>query len=297
MELELRNLSKCYGNNTAVDNASLTITSGVCGLIGANGAGKTTLMRMLAGVLKPTSGEVLYDNVEISALGRRYRNTLGFLPQTFGFYPEFTVVDYLQYIATLKGLAKADYKVKIDELLELLTLTEARKKHIKKLSGGMQRRVGIAQAMLNDPDVLILDEPTSGLDPGERVRFRNLLSEFAQNRIVLVSTHIVSDVEYIAAHNVIMKEGKIIGVGTTDELLAGIRGKVFIAKIGQSKLAYYEQTTRIISVKGEDDGNISIRYISDACEVPNSQAVEPRLEDLYLWLFRREIRGDSIAES
>lgn len=296
MKLEIRNLSKSYGDKTAVDNASLTITSGVWGLIGANGAGKTTLMRMLAGILTPTSGEVLYGGVETSTLGENYRDALGYLPQTFGFYPEFTVIDYLEYVATLKGLSRAEYKVKIDELLELLTLTEVRKKHIKKLSGGMQRRVGIAQALLNDPDVLILDEPTSGLDPGERVRFRNLLSEFAQNRIVLVSTHIVSDVEYIATNNAIMRGGKIIGVGTTDELLAGVRGKVFIAKIDQSNLAYYESTTRIVSIKGEDDGSISVRYISETQEIPNSQVTEPRLEDLYLWLFRQE-RKYSSAES
>lgn len=288
MELEIRNLSKRYGDKTAVAGASLTITPGVWGLIGANGAGKTTLMRMLTGILTPTSGKVLYDGVETSTLGEAYRDALGYLPQTFGFYPEFTVIDYLEYVATLKGLARAEYKIKIDELLELLTLTDVRKKHIKKLSGGMQRRVGIAQAMLNDPDILILDEPTSGLDPGERVRFRNLLSEFAQNRIVLISTHIVSDVEYIATRNAIMKGGEIIGVGTTDELLIGVSGKVFTARIAGSDLAYYESVTRIVSIKGEDDGSVSVRYISDTPDIPNSRPTEPRLEDLYLWLFRQE---------
>lgn len=288
MELELRNLTKKYGDKTAVDNANLTITSGVWGLIGANGAGKTTLIRMLTGILTPTSGKVLYDGVEILALGENYRDALGYLPQNFGFYPEFTVIDYLEYLATLKGIPKLEYKQKIDELLELLTLTNVRKKHIKKLSGGMQRRVGIAGAMLNDPDILILDEPTSGLDPGERVRFKNLLSEFAQNRIVLISTHIVSDVEYIATRNVIMKEGKIIGLGTTDELLTAVYGKVFTAKIAQSDLKYYESKTRIVSLKGEDNEFISVRYLSNTPVIPNSQSVEPHLEDLYLWLFRQE---------
>ena len=288
MELEIRSLVKRYGAKTAVDNASLTITPGVWGLIGANGAGKTTLMRMLTGILTPTSGKVLYDGVETSILGENYRGVLGYLPQTFGFYPEFTVMDYLEYVATLKGISKAAYKTKIDGLLELLTLTDVRKKHIKKLSGGMQRRVGIAQALLNDPDLLILDEPTSGLDPGERVRFRNLLSEFAQNRLVLISTHIVSDVEYIATRNAIMKDGKIIGVGTTDELLTAVSGKVFTAKIEQSRLVYFEQLTRIVSLKGEDDGLISVRYISETPDIPNSQPAPPRLEDLYLWLFRQD---------
>jgi ABC-2 type transport system ATP-binding protein len=288
MELKIQNLTKHYGDKKAVDDVNLSITPGVWGLIGANGAGKTTLMRMLTGILTPTSGKVLYDGVETSTLGENYRDALGYLPQTFGFYPEFTVMDYLEYVATLKGLGKNEYRAKIDELLKMLTLTDVRKKHIKKLSGGMQRRVGIAQAMLNDPDILILDEPTSGLDPGERVRFRNLLSEFAQNRIVLISTHIVSDVEYIATRNAIMKGGKIIGVGTTDELLTAVSGKVFVAKIRQDELAYYEKLTRIVSIKGEDDGSVSVRYISDTSDIPNSQPTSPRLEDLYLWLFRQD---------
>ncbi len=210
------------------------------------------------------------------------------MPQTFGFYPEFTVIDYLEYVATLKGLSKNEYWVKIDELLTMLSLSDVRKKHIKKLSGGMQRRVGIAQAMLNDPDILILDEPTSGLDPGERVRFRNLLSEFAQHRIVLISTHIVSDVEYIATRNAIMKQGKIIGLGTTEELLGAVAGKVFTAKIRHEELAHYERISRIVSLKGEDGGSISVRYISETLDIPNSQPAQPRLEDLYLWLFRQE---------
>lgn len=288
MELEIRNLTKRYGDKIAVKDVNLSITPGVWGLIGANGAGKTTLMRMLTGILTPSTGKVLYDGVETSTMGENYRDALGYLPQTFGFYPEFTVTDYLEYVAALKGLGKNKYRTKIDELLEILTLTNVRKKHIKKLSGGMQRRVGIAQAMLNDPDILILDEPTSGLDPGERVRFRNLLSEFAQNRIVLISTHIVSDVEYVATRNAIMKDGEIIGIGTTDELLKAVHGKVFVARIRQDELVYYEKMTRIVSLKGEDNGSISVRYISDTLDIPNSQSAEPRLEDLYLWLFRQE---------
>lgn len=288
MELEIRKLSKRYGAKTAVDGVSLTITPGVWGLIGANGAGKTTLMRMLVGILTPTAGSVLYNGTKTSRLGERYRSALGYLPQTFGFHSGFTVTDYLEYAATLKGLSKSEYRAKIDELLEVLTLTDCRKKRIKKLSGGMQRRVGIAQAMLNDPEILILDEPTSGLDPGERVRFRNLLSEFAQNRIVLVSTHIVSDVEHIAVRNAIIKDGKIIGAGTSAELLTDISGKVFTANIPQDKLAYYEKQTCIINIKGEDGGSISVRYVSDTQDIPGSHSAEPHLEDLYLWLFRKE---------
>lgn len=288
MELEIRRLSKRYGKKMAVSGVELSITPGVWGLIGANGAGKTTLMRMLAGILPPSSGRVLYDGVDIRDLGEAYRDALGYLPQSFGFYPEFTVTDYLEYVAALKGIGRPECRKKTEELLELLSLTEVRKKKIKKLSGGMQRRVGIAQAMLNDPDVLILDEPTGGLDPGERVRFRNFLSEFAQGRIVLISTHIVSDVEYIAAQNVIMKEGKVICAGKTEELLEAVAGKVFTAVIRQDELPQYEEAVRIVSMKGEPGGQVGVRYISDAPEIPGSLPAEPRLEDLYLWLFRRE---------
>ena len=288
MELELRYLSKRYGNKIAVEDVSLTLSPGVWGLLGANGAGKTTLMRMIAGILTPSGGRVLWDGIDTASLGEAYRDALGYLPQSFGFYPEFTVLDYLEYVATLKGLPRQVYREKIDGLLEQLTLTQVRKKHIKKLSGGMQRRVGIAQALLNDPEILILDEPTSGLDPGERVRFRNLLSEFAHDRIVLISTHIVSDVEYIAAKNVIMKDGRIVDVGETRQLLNAVTGKVFAATIPLDMLPIYEDAIRVVSIKGEAGGTVTVRYLSDQPRVPGSRPVEPRLEDLYLWRFQRE---------
>ena len=175
MELYIENVSKQFNDKKAVDNISLKITPGVWGLLGENGAGKTTLMRIIAGIMKPTSGKVMYDGIPIATLQESYRDIFGYLPQEFGFYPEFTVVDYLEYVATLKGLSPQSTKRKIEELLRKLTLMDVRHKKISKLSGGMKRRVGIAQALLNEPEILILDEPTSGLDPGERVRFRNLL--------------------------------------------------------------------------------------------------------------------------
>ena len=288
MELTIQGLTKRYKDKTAVNNVNLTLTPGVWGLLGANGAGKTTLMRMIAGILTPTSGKVQYDGIEIKTLGESYRDVFGYLPQNFGFYPEFTVTDYLQYMASLKGLPQKDTNLKIDELLHQLTLADVRNKHIRKLSGGMQRRVGIAQALLNDPDILILDEPTSGLDPGERIRFRNILSEFAQQRIVLISTHIVSDVEYIANRNAIMKDGKIIAVDTTDELVKMMDGKVWQDTIPAEQLHHYERTVRVVSVRNEDGGSVSVRYIAENSSLPNSQATAPRLEDLYLWLFRGE---------
>lgn len=294
MKVEIQNLTKRFGQKTAVDDVSLALTSGVWGLIGANGAGKTTLMRMLAGILTPTSGRVLCDSADTRAMGEAWRDMLGYLPQHFGFYPEFTVADYLDYMAALKGLEKQAARRKIEELCEILSLTRVYKNKIKKLSGGTQRRVGIAQAMLNDPEVLILDEPTSGLDPGERVRFRNLLSEFARERIVLISTHIVSDVEYIAAENAIMKDGKLIDVGTTEQLLRAVEGKVFTALVPDSFLGRVESEVRVVSLKNEGGGQTLVRYVADAPLLRGSEFAEPRLEDLYLWLFKDERRQDDV---
>ena len=294
MELTIQNLTRRYGDKTAVDGVNLTLTPGVWGLLGANGAGKTTLMRMLAGILTPTDGRVLCDGVDTRDMGEAWRDMLGYLPQNFGFYPEFTVADYLDYMAALKGLEKQAARRKIEELCEILSLTRVYKNKIKKLSGGTQRRVGIAQALLNDPEVLILDEPTSGLDPGERVRFRNLLSEFARDRIVLISTHIVSDVEYIAAENAVMKDGKLIDVGTTEQLLRAVEGKVFTALVPDGLLAQTEREVRVVSLKNEGGGQTLLRYVADAPLLRGSEFAEPRLEDLYLWLFKDERRQDDV---
>ena len=285
MELCMEHVSKQFKDVTAVDDVSLHITPGVWGLLGANGAGKTTLMRMIAGIMAPSSGEILYDGIPICELKESYRDVFGYLPQEFGFYPEFTVKDYLEYVAVLKGLTPKDSKRRIHELLEQMTLSHVRNKKIIKLSGGMKRRVGIAQALLNEPEVLILDEPTSGLDPGERVRFRNLLSEFAHDRIVLISTHIVSDVEYIATQNAVMKGGKLIARGTTEELVRLVEGKIWTAQIPMNRLPEYERKLQIVNVRNEDAGQISIRYLAAEPYIEDSIPASPHLEDLYLWMF------------
>lgn len=285
MELRIEGLSKKFKDKTAVDQVSLTLTAGVWGLLGANGAGKTTLMRMIADIMAPTSGKILYDGQDIHKMGEDYRNLFGFLPQNFGYSKDFTVKDYLEYMAALKDVPSKITKRKIDHLLEVLTLSEVKKKKIAKLSGGMQRRVGIAQAMLNDPKILVMDEPTAGLDPGERVRFRNFISDFSHDRIVLISTHIVSDIEYIAARNAIMKNGKIVDVGTTDELVKQMEGKVWNCKIPAEDLMGYERRLRMINHRGEDHGMVSVRYLSSKPEIEGSVMASPRLEDLYLWLF------------
>lgn len=208
MELTVRELTRQYKDKRAVDGVSLRLTEGINGLLGANGAGKTTLMRMLCGILKPTAGTIALDGVDVSC--EDYRAVLGYLPQDFGYYPSFTGLDFLLYLAALKGLSRSHAKRKAEELLELVSLQDVAKKKIKTYSGGMKQRLGIAQALLNDPRLLVVDEPTAGLDPKERVKFRSLIKGLGQDTVVLLSTHIVSDVEKIADHMLMMSEGRII---------------------------------------------------------------------------------------
>lgn len=216
MELCIDRLTKQYENKIAVNRVSLQLTNGVYGLLGANGAGKTTFMRMLCGILKPTSGTVTFDGMDVSS--EEYRAELGYLPQDFGYYPDFNGMDFLLYMASLKGLTKTEAKRKSKKLLELVSLSDVAKKKIATYSGGMKQRLGIAQALLNDPKIIILDEPTAGLDPKERVRFRNLIKELGTESIVLLSTHIVSDIEHIADTVLMMKAGQIVFNGSADEI-------------------------------------------------------------------------------
>ncbi len=214
MELVIDRVSKQYKNKIAVDHISIKLQKGVYGLLGANGAGKTTLMRMLCGILKPTSGTITFDGIDVGE--EQYRAVLGYLPQDFGYYPEFTAMDFLLYFAALKGIPKVQAKRKANELLALVSLDDVGRKKIKTFSGGMKQRLGIAQALLNDPKLVILDEPTAGLDPKERVRFRNLIESLGKDSIVLLSTHIVSDIEHIADQVLMMKDGQLIFQGKYD---------------------------------------------------------------------------------
>ena len=215
MELIVNGATKRYKNKVAIDNVSFTLQKGVIGLLGANGAGKSTLMRMICGILNPSEGEITYDG--ISVLEEDYRNVLGYLPQDFGYYPDFTAIDFLMYMSALKGVNNKDAKIKSMKLLEMVGLTDNAKQKIKTFSGGMKQRLGIAQAILNDPEVIILDEPTAGLDPKERVKFRNIIKELGKDNIVLLSTHIVSDIEKIADRIIMIKDGQIVFDGKEEE--------------------------------------------------------------------------------
>ena len=236
MELVIDRVTKQYQNKIAVDRISLTLHKGVYGLLGANGAGKTTLMRMLCGILKPTGGTITLDGVDVSE--EKYRAVLGYLPQDFGYYPEFTGMDFLLYMAALKGLPKDQAKRKAKELLKLVALEDVAKKKIKTYSGGMKQRIGIAQALLNDPELLILDEPTAGIDPKERVRFRNLIGELGKESIVLLSTHIVSDIERVADEILMMKGGQLIFKGPWDEAKGDLE-EFYLAQFEEEKVTVH----------------------------------------------------------
>lgn len=261
MELNITDLTKQFKHTMAVDHISYTLTSGVYGLLGANGAGKTTLMRMLCTLTTPTSGRITWDGQDIFSMAEEYRRILGYLPQDFGYYPDFSVEDYLMYVASIKGLRPLVAKKRTNNLLRQVGLEKERHKKMKKLSGGMKRRAGIAQAMLNDPKMLILDEPTAGLDPTERIRFRNLISELSEERVVLLSTHIVSDVEYIAKDILLMRGGRIVESGTTEELIASMPEKVWSVTVAKGQAEAYFQRYKVSNVKSVT-GGVELRILS-----------------------------------
>lgn len=250
MKLVTDRLSKQYKNRIAVDRVSVSLQKGVYGLLGANGAGKTTFMRMLCGILKPTSGTITFDGIDVSE--EAYRAVLGYLPQDFGYYPEFNATDFLLYFAALKGIPRHQADRKAKELLQLVGLQDVRRKKIKTFSGGMKQRLGIAQALLNDPKLLVLDEPTAGLDPKERVRFRNLIETLGQESIVLLSTHIVSDIEHIADEVLMMKDGQLIWQGKWTAEMGDLE-EFYLKQFGEVEKIKYEP-----SKIGKENENASI---------------------------------------
>lgn len=288
-KIEIVNLTKTYSHKNANENISLTLNSGVYGLLGPNGAGKSTLMKQLATIVTPSSGKILYNEKDIKSLDDKYRDLVGYLPQDFDAYKNFKAKEFLMYMAALKGMNKNEAKKRVDELLKLVGLYEVRNKLVSKFSGGMKRRVGIAQALLNNPKVLILDEPTAGLDPQERTRFRNLLSNIGTETIVILSTHIISDIESVAKETIMIKDGKLLLKGTHREILEDMKGKVYIVTTNdESEVNEIQRNYKVVSInRGVED--TQLRIISD--KVPsyeNTKQTEPRFEDVYMFYFELE---------
>lgn len=281
-ELNLVNVQKRYKEKDAVVGFTFTFTNGVYGLLGENGAGKTTLMRLICGILQPTKGSITCDNIRISDMGAEYRRLLGYLPQDFGYYGDFTAVRFLNYMAALKALP-ADYaKGRVEELLELVELKDVKNKKLKTYSGGMLRRIGIAQALLNEAEILILDEPTAGLDPKERVRFRNIISSLGKNRIVLLSTHIVSDIEYIADCILMMKNGELIRYGTEKEMTAEVQGHVWKCVVPEYEVQKLSGRYVVSNLRNSGE-YVELRIVSHIQPMEIAETAETTLEDAYLY--------------
>lgn len=287
MELTLQNITKKYERVLVLNDISLTLKPGIYGLLGANGAGKTTLFRIICRLMEPTHGSIKFNGKNVNQQAEAYRTNLGFLPQDFSYYPDFTGMRFMLYIAALKGLNNTVAKKRSLELLKQVGLEEMKDIKIRKYSGGMKQRLGIAQAMLNNPQILILDEPTVGLAPKERVKFRKLISSFANNKIVILSTHIVADVEYIADEIIVLKKGMILNKGTTDILLKEIQNHVWECFVNMDQINLFEDKFIVSNRKYTENGAV-LRIVSTNQPALNAKKVEPSLEDLYLYYFREE---------
>lgn len=284
MELTITELTKDFRKTRAVSQVNYTFQSGVYGLLGVNGAGKTTLMRMITTLLKPTAGTITWDGQDVVQMDKDYRRILGYLPQDFGIYPDFTVQDYLLYMASLKGIRPVLAKARAEEMLRMTGMTQHRKLKMKALSGGMKRRAGIAQAVINDPKILILDEPTAGLDPSERIRFRNLISELATDRVVLLSTHIVSDVESMAGQIILMKNGKFVMTGSSEELIRNCPDRGWLCDVPKKQVNDCCLKYRVSSIKTMVD-HAKLRILSREMPMPGAVLEETTLEDVFLSCF------------
>ena len=283
--LKIESVSKKFGKKEALSDVDLELEAGIYGLLGDNGAGKSTLMRLLVGVDTPTRGHILYEGEDISQLKEKYRGLLGYMPQEFAVFPGFTAGEFLTYMGALKGLSKRELKEKIPRVLAFVNLEDVKDKKVSTFSGGMKRRVSIAQALLNDPKILILDEPTAGLDPGERIRFSNILSNMSKDKTILFSTHIISDIEAITKSIIILNDGKIRAKTTSDKLIEKMKGRVFESRIPFSELAAYEKKVQIIRMRYEGE-RLKIRYTGDAFE--GARPAQANLEDYYI-LHRNEV--------
>ncbi|MBR5405105.1 MAG: ABC transporter ATP-binding protein [Oscillospiraceae bacterium] len=289
MKLEIRNVSKQYSGTLALDGFSAELTCGLYGLLGPNGAGKTTLISIITTLLPPTAGTVLYNGRP--AGGRDYMKVIGYLPQDPRFYKSFTAEEFLRYMAAMKGIGKKDAAARTAELLEQVNLTAHRNKKIGAFSGGMRQRLGIAQAILNDPEILILDEPTAGLDPKERVRFRNIISRLSSDRIILVATHIVSDLEFAAKEVLLLKEGRLLKKAAPTDLQNSVAGKVWRVQAEEAELEQYMRRY-VIANAAASGGQYTLRIVSDEKPQESAQPEQPRLEDVYLYYFGETYETD-----
>lgn len=289
--LEVNNLSKSLSGHPILKRINLKIGNGVHGLLGANGAGKTTLMRCLCKLYRIDEGKISLDNTDIELLKKHYFDQLGYLPQDFGYYPDFTAYEFLSYLATVKGVPKDVARGRIDSLLKELGLFEKRNNKLKSYSGGMLRRVGIIQALLNEPSILILDEPTAGLDPKERIHLKNMLNNYGEKHTVLISTHIVSDIEDIARSIIILKDGKVCASGTLDSLLEMIKGHVYEGWIDRKDLNNVLTKYKVRNVY-EEGNQVRVRILSDNFVDESFKAIEPTLNDLYLYFFDEVNQND-----
>lgn len=282
MNVQFENLSKKYKGKYALKNFSAELENGVYGLLGTNGAGKTTLINLFMGIIKSDSGRILVDGQDVRDLGTEFLGNIGYLPQYPRFYKDFTVLEFMQYMCVLKGIDKAAGDLRIAELLETVNLTDAATKKVGALSGGMRQRLGIAQAMLSDPGILILDEPTAGLDPRERIRFRNLISKFADNRIVILATHIVPDIEFIANRIILLHEGNLLKYNTPTALCDELAGKVWALELAETDVPT-ELVHHTISNMAREREGIRLRIISEEQPHPAATAVAANLEEVFLY--------------
>ena len=286
MELQFERVKKRYGKQLALDDFNVTLSEGVYGLLGHNGAGKTTLINILIGILEASDGRIRLDGVDVKQMGTKYLDRIGYLPQYPLFYKNFRIVEFLKYMCALKGIPKSQVKDRIEEVLELVNLTSAQRKKISALSGGMRQRLGIAQAILNRPDILVLDEPTAGLDPGERIRFRNIISRLSKDKLVLLATHIVSDVEYIAKEILILDQGKLVMQGSPEQLENSIQGKVWEMIVSEEEMEAAVEKYQVRNVK-RLEGEFSLRMISNHAPSEKCKAVQPSLEDVFLSIYEQ----------
>lgn len=286
MKLSFENISKLYGDTVALQQIDLTLGSGVYGLLGPNGAGKTTLMRIMTDLLAPSTGRVLLDGQDIAVMGAAFRKKLGYLPQDFGVYPNFTAEQFLLYIARLKGLSKFDAKRQTDNLLRMVGLEDKKQKKLKGFSGGQRQRVGIAQALLGDPEILVLDEPTAGLDPEERIRFRGIISDLSQQKLVLLSTHIVSDLEAVANEIILLRKGVVLEMQKPASLLEQLNGQVWLVTVPAADEAALTKQYVCSNVM-HTDGKSVIRLLSESAPRPDAVPTAPNMEDMYLYYFGR----------